>query len=114
LYAQAQVDRKAGRAGAAARLTQEMAARFPFDTTVKFLLVASLQKDVQDLPGALATARAIAIDPESPRWASRQASVIADLHVAMGHPDSARLVLAPMVEKYPENARLKAKLDSIR
>jgi uncharacterized membrane protein len=114
LYAQAQVDRKSGRPADAARLTQEMAARYPSDTAVKFLLVESLQKDVQNLPGALATARAITVDPESPRWATRQASVIADLFLAMGHPDSAKLVLAPMVDKFPDNARLKAKLDSIR
>ncbi len=114
LYAQAQADRKAGRPADAARLTQEMAARFPEDTTIKFLVVESLQKDVQDLPGALATVRSIAVDTASARWVTRQASVTADLLLAMGHADSARLVLAPMVEKYPENTRLKAKLDSIR
>jgi hypothetical protein len=91
-----------------------MAARFPEDTTIKFLVVESLQKDVQDLPGALATVRSIAVDTASARWVTRQASVTADLLLAMGHADSARLVLAPMVEKYPENTRLKAKLDSIR
>jgi hypothetical protein len=91
-----------------------MAARFPEDTTIKFLVVESLQKDVQDLPGALATVRSIAVDTASARWVTRQASVTADLLLAMGHADSARLVLTPMVEKYPENARLKAKLDSIR
>jgi hypothetical protein len=61
----------------------------------------------------LAAARAIAIDTASARWAARQATVIADLHLAMGHPDSARAVLAPAVARFPQNARLKAKLDSL-
>jgi hypothetical protein len=113
LYAQAQADRKAGRSLEAARLTQEMATRFGDDTTVKFLVVESLQKDNQDLSSALAAARAIAIDTASARWAARQATVIADLHLAMGHPDSARAVLAPAVARFPQNARLKAKLDSL-
>jgi uncharacterized membrane protein len=113
LYNQAQADRKAGRPLDAARLTQEMAARFGDDTTVKFLVVESLQKDSQDLASALAAARAIGIDTANARWAARQATVIADLHVAMGHPDSARAVLAPAVARFPQNARLKAKLDSL-
>jgi hypothetical protein len=31
----------------------------------------------------------------------------------MGHADSARAVLAPAVARFPQNARLKAKLDSL-
>jgi uncharacterized membrane protein len=114
LYAQAQADRKAGRGAEAARLTQEMVARFGSDTTVQFLAVESLQKDTKDLAGALAAARAIGIDTTNARWAARQATVIADLHVAMGHADSARAVLAPAVARFPQNARLKAKLDSLK
>lgn len=114
LYSQAQADRKAGRPLDAVRLTQEMAYRFAGDTTVRFLVVESLQKDNQDLAGALAAARAIPIDTASPRWAARLATVLADLHVAMGHPDSARTVLAPAVARFPQNARLKAKLDSLK
>lgn len=113
LYAQAQVDRKAGEFYASARLTQEMAARFPQDTTVKFLLAESLQKDEKNYPGALLVARSIAIDTASARWVARQAALIADLHLAMGHPDSAKATLLPVVERYPQNTRLKAKLDSI-
>jgi len=114
LYTQSQADRKAGRSADAARLTQEMATRFPEDTTVKFLVVESLQKDAKDLPGALAAARAISVDQESARWVSRQATVIADLHMAMGYADSAKAVLAPVAARFPQNTRLKAKLDSLQ
>ncbi|MEK0430600.1 MAG: hypothetical protein RL139_404 [Gemmatimonadota bacterium] len=114
LYNQAQADRKAGRSADAARLTQEMATRFPEDTTIKFLAVESILKDAKDYPAALAAARSIAIDPENPRWVTRQATLTADIFVAMEQRDSAKAVLAPMVEKYPQNTRLKAKLDSLQ
>lgn len=114
LYTQAQADRKAGRGADAARLIAEMAARMPGDTTAQFLQVESLLLDSKDFPAALAAARAANVDPKSPRWATRKASLTADIFVAMGQPDSARAVLAPVVDAFPNNTRLKAKLDSIR
>lgn len=113
LYTQAQADRKAGRGADAARLIAEMATRMPGDTTAQFLQVESLLLDSKDFPAALAAARAASVDPKSPRWATRKASLTADIFVAMGQPDSARAVLAPVVEAFPNNTRLKAKLDSI-
>ena len=114
LHLQAQADRKAGRAADAARLVQEMATRFPADTTVQFLRAESLLLDAKDLPGALAAARGVAIDDKSARWATRKAGLVADVFVAMAMPDSARAALAPVVEAFPQNTRLKAKLDSIK
>ncbi len=114
LYTQSQADRKAGRGADAARLINEMAARMPGDTTAQFLHVESLLLDAKDFPAALAAARNAGVDPKSPRWATRKASLTADIFVAMGQPDSARAVLAPVVEAFPNNTRLKAKLDSIR
>lgn len=114
LHLQAQADRKAGRAADAARLVQEMATRFPADTTVQFLRVESLLTDAKDLPGALAAARGVGIDEKNARWATRKAGLVADIFVAMAMPDSARAALAPVVEAFPQNTRLKAKLDSIK
>lgn len=114
LFNQAQADRKAGRGADAARLTQEMASRFPDDTTIKFLVVESMLKDTKDYPAALAAARGVAIDQENARWVTRQATLTADIFLAMEQKDSAKAVLAPMVEKYPQNPRLKAKLDSLQ
>lgn len=75
LYAQSQADRRAKRPEDAARLINEMAARFPDDTTIRYLL--------------------------------------ADVHLALGQADSARAVLAGLVDAFPTNTRAKAKLDSI-
>lgn len=113
LYTQSQADRKAGRGADAARLVTEMATRLPEDTTVKFLHVESMLLDSKDLPAALAAVRGIGVDEKSARWATRKASVTADIFVALGQPDSARAVLAPVVAAFPANTRLKAKLDSL-
>ena len=114
LYNQAMADRKAKNGADAARLITEMAVRFPGDTTVQFLQVESLLLDTKDLPAALSAANAITVDTASARFRTRKASLTADIFLAMGHPDSARAVLGPVVAAFPQNTRLRAKLDSIR
>lgn len=90
LYQQAIADRKAGR-------------------NAKSLLL-----DLKDYPAALAEVRTVAIDPTVARFATRKALLTADIFLAMGLPDSARAALAPIVAAFPQNARMKAKLDSIQ
>lgn len=90
-----------------------MATRAPSDTTVKFLYVESLLIDIKDNAAALAAAHAVSIDT-TPRFRTRKASLLADIYLAMGQPDSAKAVLAPVVTAFPTNTRLKAKLDSIK
>lgn len=116
LYNQSVADRKAGRPAEAARLVNEMALRFPDDTTVKFLHVESLLLDTKDYPAALAAAQTVVIPMDSlnGRFLARKTTLVADIYLAMGYADSARAVLAPVVEVLPRNTRLKAKLDSIR
>ena len=92
----------------------ELALRLPGDTSVKFMVVESMRLDTKDLAAALNAVRGIGVDDKSARWATRKASVTADVFLAMGQPDSARAVLAPAVAAFPANTRLKAKLDSIR
>jgi len=114
LYNQSQADRRAGRGADAAVLVNEMARRFPGDTTVRFLHVESLLRDAKDYPAALAAVNAISMAPTDARWRARQATLKADVYLALGKPDSARAALAPVVAAFPQNARLKAKLDSIK
>jgi uncharacterized membrane protein len=113
LYQQSVADRRAGRAEDAARLVDEMAARMPEDTTAQLLRVESLLIDRADAATALVAARAVMVDPANPRLATRHATLTADAFLALGQPDSARAVLAPVVAAFPQNTRLKAKLDSI-
>jgi uncharacterized membrane protein len=114
LYNQSQADRKAGRPERAAALIDEMAARFPDDTTVRFLHAESLLLDRKAYFAALAAVDSIRIAPTDARLRPRQASLKADIYRALGMPDSARAVLAPVITAFPQNTRLKAKLDSIR
>ena len=114
LYNQSQVDRKAGRGAASASLIDEMARRFPTDTTVRFLHVESLLLDRKDYPAAMAALDSISIGATDARLRSRQATLKADIYLARGLPDSARAVLTTVVAAFPQSTRLKAKLDSIR
>jgi uncharacterized membrane protein len=114
LYNQSRMDRKAGKGAESASLINEMTKRFPGDTTVRFLHVESLLLDTKNPAAALAAADSIAIGPTDARWRARQATLKADSYLALGKPDSARAVLAPVIAAFPQNARLKAKLDSIK
>ena len=114
LYNQSQADRKAGRPERAAALVDEMAARFPDDTTVRFLHVESLLLDRKNYFAALAALDSISVAPTDARLRPRQASLEADIYRALGMPDSARAALIPVIAAFPQNARLKAKLDSIK
>jgi uncharacterized membrane protein len=114
LYNQSVNDRKAGHGADAARLVTEMATRFPGDTTIAFLQVESLLNDSKDPAAALAKARSVSVDEKSIRFVTRKASLIADAFVALGQRDSARVALEPVVAAFPQNTRLKAKLDSLR
>lgn len=114
LYNQSVNDRKAGHGADAARLVNEMATRFPGDTTIAFLQVESLLNDSKDPAAALVKARSVSVDEQSIRFVTRKASLIADAFVALGQRDSARVTLEPVVAAFPQNTRLKAKLDSLR
>jgi uncharacterized membrane protein len=114
LYNQSRLDRRAGRLAESATLVNEMAKRFPADTNVRFLRVESLLLDSKDYKGALAAIDSIAIPPADARLGARRATLKADIYLALGRPDSARAVLGAAVAAFPQNTRLKAKMDSIK
>jgi len=114
LYNQAQVDRREGRSADAASLIAEMGKRFPNDVDVKFLQAESQLRDSKNYPAALAAVNAIPVPENNSRLQSRKGTLQADIYLAMGKPDSARAILAPLVAANPRNTRLKAKLDSIK
>ncbi|MEO7520586.1 MAG: DUF2231 domain-containing protein [Gemmatimonas sp.] len=114
LFNQSVADRKAGRKEDAARLIDEMSRRFGNDTTVRLLHVESQLVDRGDGAAARASLDAIAIDPANARLMTRRATLLADILVVTGQADSAKAVLDAAIARYPTNARLKAKRDSIR
>ncbi len=114
LYNQSRVDRREKRPADAAALMNEMARRFPADTAVRFLYAESLLMDTKDYPRALAVLDSITIAPADARLGARKANLTADVYVAMGRADSARAVLAQAATAFPQNTRLKARLDSLK
>ena len=113
LFNQSRADRRAGRLVESARLVDEMAARSPGDATIQLLRVESLLLDRKDYPRALAAVDSIGIAPTDARLRPRQATLKADIYLAMGKPDSARAALDAAISSFPQNTRLKAKRDSI-
>ena len=114
LYNQSQADRRAGRSADAAALVNEMARRFPADTTIRFLRAESLLRDSKAYQDALRAVDSISVGEKDARFQARKATLKADIYLAMRQPDSARAALAPVVAAFPQNTRLKAKLDSIK
>lgn len=113
LYNQSVVDRRAQRPEDAARLIDEMLRRFPADTTVQFLRVESLLRDRNDAAAAQSALAAIQLAPTDARLGSRRANLAADIWLAMQQPDSAKAALDAAIAAFPQNARLKARRDSM-
>jgi uncharacterized membrane protein len=114
LYNQSREDRKAGRSAEAAGLVDEMARRFPQNAEVRLLRVESLMLDRKDYAAAVTAADSVSLPSSDTRLRARQATLKADAFLKMNQPDSARAVLTAAVAAFPQNARLKAKLDSIK
>ena len=114
LYNQSRIDRREKRHAEAAALVAEMARRFPNDTAIRFLQAESLLLDTKDYAGAMAAVNGIAVAATDARMAPRKANMRADIFLAMGQHDSARAVLAEASAAFPQNARLKARADSLR
>ena len=114
LFNEARVLRQAGKPDESARLIDEMVRQAPQNAEVRLLQVESLNLDRKDARAALALADSISIEPRDTRLLARKANLKADAFLALGQADSARAVLSAAVAAMPQNARLKARLDSIR
>ena len=113
LYQQAMLDRREKRPERAAELIAQMARRWPDDLTIKFLAAESQLLDKQDARGALAAVSAIQIAPEDTRSRMRRDFLRADAYVAGLQRDSARAVLEALARDFPDNTRVKDRLDRL-
>ncbi len=113
LHSQAQADRRAQRPADAARLVEEMSRRFPADTTVQFLRAESLLRDLNQPAEAMAALNAIGVRTDDTRLAPRRALLAAEVWIAMQQPDAAKAELDAAIAAFPQNARLKARRDSL-
>jgi uncharacterized membrane protein len=115
LYNGALTDRRAGRGEQAARLIDELARRRPDDVSVRLLVADSKIKDRSDARGALAQLDSLqnAAGAQG-RLRLQLGHFRADAYLALGQRDSARLALEALRPEFAANARLTARIDSLR
>ncbi len=112
-YHQAQADRKAGRAEAAADLIAQTAKRFPADPEMQMFAAESLLLDQKNAQAAL-DALATVTPPEGNRiLIGRKATLQADAYEAAGQKDQAIAVLEKTVAAFP-SPRMQQRLDALK
>ena len=114
LYHESQLARRAGRGEDANRLIRMMLDRNPDDATTRLLWAESLLLDRNDAAAALAALDSSTVRPDDARLRPRRDMLAADALAASGRIDSARVVLQAAATQFPTNARVKAKLDSLK
>lgn len=111
LYHNARLARDAGRKDEAARLTDELMLQMPDDPTVRFLGVESQIKDRGEPRAALVTLATIDPPADEVRLQMRKAMLSADAYRALGVPDSATVMLQGLLQRYPDNPRVKSMVE---
>jgi uncharacterized membrane protein len=112
-YHQAQADRKAGDAEAAADLIAQTAKRFPADPEMQMFAAESLLLDQKNAQAAL-DALAAVTPPEGNRiLIGRKATLQADAYEAAGQKDQAIAVLEKAVAAFP-SPRMQQRLDALK
>ena len=107
LYHSARLARDAGRKDEAARLTDELVRQMPDDPSVRFLGVESQIKDRGESRAALLALEAMNVPADDVRLQMRKAMLSADAYRALGAPDSATAMLQGLLQRYPDNPRIK-------
>lgn len=114
LYHQSQLDREAGRAQDAADLIETAARRFPQDSEVQLLAAESKLVDKKDPQAAIEALNVIQVSDDDRVLRIRRGTLQADAFEAAGQKDAAIAVLQPIVEAFPTNARLRARLETLK
>jgi uncharacterized membrane protein len=114
LYNEAQVARKAGKGDDANRLIQMLVERNPTDATTRLMWAESQLVDKKNPQGALAALDSISMRPDDARLRPRRDMLAADALREAGRTDSAKALLQALATQFPQNPRIKAKLDSLK
>ena len=112
LYHQAQLDRKAQRPEDAAVLIELAARRFPSDPGVQLAAAESLLLDRKDAAAAVAALERTSVPPDDRRLRTRRAFLLADAFESQGNKAGALAALEPLAAEFPQNERLKKRIDS--
>jgi uncharacterized membrane protein len=114
LYNESQVSRKAGKGDDANRLIQMLVERNPNDTTTRLMWAESLLLDKKDAAASLAALDSIKVRSDDQRLRPRHDMLAADALRQAGRTDSAKVLLQALATQFPNNPRVKAKLDSLK
>jgi len=114
LYHQAQLDRKAQRPEDAAALIELAARRFPADPGVQLAAAESLLLDRKDAAAAVAALERTSVPPDDRRLRMRRASLLADAFESQGNKPAALAALEPLSAEFPQNERLKKRIEQLR
>ncbi len=114
LYNEAQVERKAGNGAEAAKLLALAAERHPNDPEVQMAAAESLLLDRKDPRAALERLRNIQPPQDNRSLRIRHGLLTADALEAAGQRDGAAAVVQGLVTEYPDVARLKERLATLK
>lgn len=114
LYNQAQLDRRAGRPAEAAMLIEQAAQRQPNDPEVMLAAAESRLLDRKDAHGALAILRELSPSREDVSLRVRHGLLNADALLAAYQRDGAIALLQALATEYPNNARVRQRLESLQ
>jgi uncharacterized membrane protein len=103
LYHQARAARAAGNHAEAARLIDELALQRPGDPSIPFLQAEAMIRDRQDFSGALVLLAAQNPDSGNFRLNIQKGLLASEAFDSLGQPDSARVMLQALAQKFPKN-----------
>jgi len=113
IYHRSQADRKAGRGPDAARLLEEAVRRYPADLGIQLLVAESKLIDLKDTAGAVELLSRLAVPREDRRLRLRHGFLLADALEAAGQKDAARATMQGLRTDYPDNDRVKKRLETL-
>jgi uncharacterized membrane protein len=114
IYQQAQTDRAAGNHADAAALIALAKQRHPQDPEIQLLAAQSLLLDKNDPQAALDALDQIDIPNDNARLRIQRGFLAADALEASGNKAEARSRLEALQEEFPNNGRLRRRLDELR
>ncbi len=99
----------------AATLFNQLEREFPNDTSVRLLSIESLVRDRDNARAALTALARFPVRPDDRRLQLRIGFLKADAYVAVGKPDSARVVLQQLGNAFPDmQSRINERLKNIQ
>lgn len=114
LYHQAQVDRKAGKLAEASALLMQAAQRHPGEPELQLTAAESLLLDRKDPQAALAHLRTISVPHDNRFIRMRHGMLTANALIQAGQREGAIAVLQGLATEYPEDQRLKQRIEAVK